>query len=108
MPAQPHRVFHLAAEHGGLTLAAALKRLLPPTGSVSEGEGLPWSQVKKLIAGRRVQINGNLCLDEGRKVAAGDVVHVWDHALASPATAADVQLVFVDEHLVVVNKPAGV
>lgn len=96
MPAQ---IFHLSSEHNGQTLAAALKRLC---------EGQSWSQVRKLVGGRRVQVNGNLCLDEERKVAAGDVVKVLDHALAPPATAADVRLVYVDEHLLVVQKPAGV
>src|SRR4029453_10833710 len=93
------RSFHLADEHHGLTLAAALKRLLAD---------LSWSQVRKLVDGRRVQVNGNLCLDEERKVRAGDVVKLHDHALAPPAKAEDVRLVYVDEHLVVVQKPAGV
>jgi 23S rRNA pseudouridine1911/1915/1917 synthase len=96
MPAQ---TFHLSANHNGQTLAAALKRLLADQS---------WSQVRKLVAGRRVQVNGNLCLDGERKVAAGDVVKILDHALAPPATAADVRLVYVDQHLLVVQKPAGV
>jgi len=95
----PSQTFHLAAEHRGLTLAAALRRVLPDHS---------WSQVRKLISGRRVQVNGNLCLDEERKVSAGDVVKTLEHALAPPATVADVRLVHVDEHLVVVQKPAGV
>src|SRR5262245_13921675 len=99
MAGESQRTFHLAAEHDGLTLAAALKRLLPE---------LSWSQARKLLAGRRVQVNGNLCLDDERKVKAGDVVRLNHHALAPPATAEDVKLVYVDEHLVVVQKPAGV
>ncbi|HZN36876.1 MAG TPA: pseudouridine synthase [Pirellulaceae bacterium] len=99
MAGEPQRTFHLVAEHDGLTLAAALKRLAPK---------LSWSQARKLLAGRRVQVNGNLCLDEERKVKAGDVVRLSSHALAPPATADDVKLVYVDEHLVVVQKPAGV
>jgi 23S rRNA pseudouridine1911/1915/1917 synthase len=95
----PHRSFHLSIEHNRLTLAAALKRLL------SEPS---WSQVRKLIAGRRVQVNGNLCLDGERKVSSGDVVKLLDHSLAPPVTASDVRLAYVDEHLVVVQKPAGV
>jgi 23S rRNA pseudouridine1911/1915/1917 synthase len=106
MAGDPFRTFHLAAEHDGQTLAAAMKRLLTPTRSVSEG--LSWSQVRKLIAGRRVQVNGNLCLDEERKVKAGDVVRLWNRALAAPPDADDVKLVYVDEHLVVIQKPAGV
>lgn len=91
--------FHLAAEHDGLSLGQALKRLMA---------GQSWSQVRRLIAARRVQVNGNLCLDEGRRVKAGDVVKVLERSLAAPASAADIRLVHLDEHLVVVQKPAGV
>ncbi len=93
------QTFHLSAEHNGHTLAAALKRLC---------EGQSWSQVRKLVEGRRTQVNGNLCLDAERKVSTGDVVKVLEHSVAPPATAADVRLVYVDEHLLVVQKPAGV
>jgi 23S rRNA pseudouridine1911/1915/1917 synthase len=93
------RNLHLAAEHDGLSLSQALKRLLPEQS---------WSQVRKLIGRRQVQVNGNLCLDEARPVKSGDVVKLWDHPLAKPADATDVKIVYLDEHLVVVNKPAGV
>jgi 23S rRNA pseudouridine1911/1915/1917 synthase len=96
MPAQ---TYHLAAEHDGLSLPQALKRLLPEQS---------WSQIRKLISGRQVQVNGNLCLDEGRRVQAGDVLKVWDHPLARPAGQSDVRIVYLDQHLVVVQKPAGV
>jgi len=91
--------FHLTDEHDGLNLAAALRRLLPDRS---------WSQVRKLIAGRKVQVNGNLCLDEERKVKAGDIVKVLEQPLAAPVREADARLAYVDEHLVVVHKPAGV
>jgi 23S rRNA pseudouridine1911/1915/1917 synthase len=96
MPAQ---TFHLTAEHDGLSLPQALKRLVPEAS---------WGQVRRLIGGRQVQVNGNLCLDEGRRVKAGDVIKLHDHALAKPADASDVKIVHLDEHLVVVQKPAGV
>jgi 23S rRNA pseudouridine1911/1915/1917 synthase len=95
----PPRTIHLAAEHSGLTLAAALKRLLPDQS---------WSQVRKLLAARRVQVNGNLALDGERKVRSGDVVKILEHSLAPPASAESVRLVYVDEHLLVVQKPAGI
>ena len=95
----PSRNFHLTAEHDGLSLGQALKRLLGDR---------TWSQVRRTITGRQVQVNGNLCLDEGRRVKAGDVVKLWDHPLAKPADASDVKIVHLDEHLVVVQKPAGV
>src|SRR6476646_3302327 len=93
------RTFHLLPEHAGLTLAAALKRLL---------EDQSWSQIRTLVSGRRVQINGNLGLDAERKMQAGDVVKVLEHALAPPVSTENVRLVYVDEHLIVVQKPAGV
>jgi 23S rRNA pseudouridine1911/1915/1917 synthase len=93
------QTFHLAPEHSGLSLGQTLKRLLADQS---------WSQVRRLIAARRVQLNGNLCLDEGRRVKAGDVVKIAEHSLAKPADEADIKIVHLDEHLVVVQKPAGV
>ena len=93
------RTFHLAAEHNGLTLAAALKRLL---------DDHSWSHVRKLIAGRQIQVNGNLSLDAERKIGTGDVVKLFEQSLAPPATAEDVRLAYIDEHLLVIEKPAGV
>ena len=93
------QTFHLTPEHEGQSLASALKRLQPEAS---------WSQVRKLIAGRRVQVNGNLCLDEGRRVKAGDVVKLLDRAASKPVSDEDIRLVHVDEHLLVVQKPAGV
>src|SRR6476661_6713010 len=91
--------FHLAAEHSGLTVAAAMKRLLP---------NHSWSQVRNLIGSRRVQVNGNLCLDAERKVAASDVIKVSETSLPRSISEGDVRLVYVDEHLLVGQKPAGV
>src|SRR5262245_15439913 len=93
------QTIHLSAEHNRQTLAAALKQLLSDRS---------WGQVRKLIESRRIQVNGNLCLDAERKVKTGDVLKILDYSVAPPATAADVRLVYVDEHLVVIQKPAGV
>jgi 23S rRNA pseudouridine1911/1915/1917 synthase len=95
----PTETFHLSPEHDGVSLAAALKRLLPERS---------WSQVRKLIGGRQVQVNGNLCLDEQRRVKAGDVLKLWDHPLAKPADESDVKIVYLDDDLLIVSKPAGV
>ena len=97
MPA--FRNYHIPSELAGKSLSQALKRLLPERS---------WNEVKRLIASRHVQINGNLCLDETRKVTAKDVVKIWEHPLAKPAGERDVRIIYVDEHLVVVEKPAGV
>jgi len=93
------QTFHLRAEHDGLTLGAAVKRVVPERS---------WSQIRKLVEGRRTQVNGNLCLDAERKVKSGDVIKIFDQALAPPVRSDDVRLVYVDEHLIVVQKPAGV
>lgn len=92
------QTFHLTTDYDGLSLGQALKRLLAEQS---------WSQVRRLIGGRRVQVNGNLCLDEGRRVKAGDVLKVSEWALAPPVSDADVKIAYCDEHLVVVQKPAG-
>ncbi|HUE72861.1 MAG TPA: RluA family pseudouridine synthase [Pirellulaceae bacterium] len=89
----------MPTELAGKPLSQALKRLLA---------GKSWNEVKRLIASRHVQINGNLCLDEARKLTTKDVVKVWEQPLAKPAGEGDVRIVYVDEHLVVVEKPAGV
>jgi 23S rRNA pseudouridine1911/1915/1917 synthase len=93
------KTFHLGDEPGSHTLAAALKRLLPDHS---------WSQVRQLIAARRIQVNGNLCLDPQRSVAAGDVIKLFDQPLPKPLEEADIRLAYVDDHLIVVQKPAGV
>jgi 23S rRNA pseudouridine1911/1915/1917 synthase len=94
----PFRNYHIRGQLAGSTLSGALKKLLADES---------WGKVKTLIAGRHVQVNGNLCLDEGRRLTEKDVVKVWEQPLARPVTAGDVRLLHVDEHLVVVEKPAG-
>ncbi len=99
-PAGGHAsVYHLLPEHEGLTLAAALKALRPDTS---------WGQAKKWIARRQVQVNGNLCLDEARRVTPKDVVKLWDQPLAKPVEVHDLRIAYLDEHLLVVEKPAGI
>ncbi|MFN0017335.1 MAG: RluA family pseudouridine synthase [Pirellulaceae bacterium] len=94
----PFRNYHIRGDLVGSTLSGALKKLLA---------GETWGKVKSLISGRHVQVNGNLCLDEGRRLSEKDVVKVWEQPLAKPVTASDVRLLYVDDHLVVVEKPAG-
>ena len=98
MSGQSPEIFHVTYQQGS-SLAAALRQFLPDTS---------WNGVRKLIASRRVQVNGNLCLDEKRKLRAGDVIKLSEHSLPPPVDEEDVKLVYVDEHLVVVQKPAGV
>lgn len=95
----PSTVYHLGSQHAGLTLAAALKELVPNTS---------WSTAKQWIAKRQVQVNGNLCLDEARRVTEKDVVKLFEQPLPRPVAPNDLRIVHLDEHLLVVEKPAGV
>lgn len=92
------KTFHVPPEGKRQTLSAALRGWLP---------GESWTKVKKLIAARHVQINGNLCVDEGRRLKGGDVVKVLPHPLAPPPKQDDVKIRYLDPHLVIVEKPSG-
>jgi 23S rRNA pseudouridine1911/1915/1917 synthase len=86
------------AELAGQTLAAALRRWLP---------GESWSRVRKLVAARRVKINGELVLDPGRRLTEGHMVEVLPAPLPPPKQQAALVLRHLDAHIVVVEKPSG-
>lgn len=98
-PGSKAAVYHLQPQHEGLTLSAALKELCP---------GTSWGQAKKWISKRQVQVNGNLCLDEARRVTIKDVIKLWPQPLAKPVESNDLRIKYIDEYLIVVEKPAGV
>lgn len=93
------RAYHIRPVLAGQSLAQALRHLL---------KDRTWSDVKRLIASRHVQVNGNLCVDEGRRLKAEDVVHVHEQSLARPPESEDLKIVYADADLVVCDKPAGV
>jgi 23S rRNA pseudouridine1911/1915/1917 synthase len=92
------QAFPVTAEHAGQTLAAALRRWLP---------GQSWSQVRQCTAGRRVLIDGALCLDAARRLREGQMVEVLAAPAPPPRQHAAVVLRHLDAHLVVVEKPTG-
>jgi 23S rRNA pseudouridine1911/1915/1917 synthase len=98
-PRAKEQVFHVAADLAGRTLASGLRVWLG---------GPSWSEVRRLIGGRRIELNGNLVLDEDRRLAAGDVVKLLAHPAPKPPGERDVRLQYLDEYLAVVEKPAGV
>lgn len=67
------------------------------------------SQLKKLIDGGEVAVNGERA-KAGRKLRAGDVVELVVPEVVEPAAEPEdipLEILFEDEHLVIVDKPAG-
>jgi 23S rRNA pseudouridine1911/1915/1917 synthase len=94
-----HQAFRVTSDQAQQTLAAALRGWL---------RGQSWSQVRQLVAARRVSINGNVCLDPARRLKADDVVKIAQQSAAPPPSQEDVKIRHLDAHVVVVEKPAGV
>jgi 23S rRNA pseudouridine1911/1915/1917 synthase len=98
MTKSTEHVFHVGAEENGKTLAATLRRWLPRQS---------WSETKRLIESRHVLINGNLCLDVGRRLQTDEVVKLMPQPAAALPKEHDVRVQYLDEHVIVVEKPAG-
>lgn len=81
------------------TILACLRQHMPGK--------LSWSAVRKLLHGRHVTIGDVLCIDESRRLANGERITVHDHSVPPPPTQDDVKVLFVDDHVVVVEKPSG-
>jgi 23S rRNA pseudouridine1911/1915/1917 synthase len=92
-------IFTVSADQAGQTLATLLRQWLP---------GQSWSQVRRLVEGRRVRLNGELWLDAVRRLKADDKVEVLPQPLPRPHEPADIVIRHLDDHLVVVEKPAGI
>lgn len=91
-------VHHVAAADRGQTLAAFLRAHTP---------GASWSRVQKLVRSRHVLVHGNVCTDAARRLKEGEVVKVLEVAAAPLPRADDVKIVYVDDDVVVVDKPTG-
>ncbi|MBN9524525.1 RluA family pseudouridine synthase [bacterium] len=100
MPAEPTAFTVLAAE-AGHTLAKVLRSRLG---------GPSWGEVRKLIAARRVKVGDAVSTDEARRLKEDEVVVLLEHPKPLPRAAHPERLVVrhLDEHVVVVEKPAGV
>ncbi len=88
-------------ELAGQTLAAILRRRLPDQS---------WSQVRKLIAARRVQIDDALCLDPARRLKEGEVLEVAakPYPVHRGATVEELVIRHLDDDVAVVEKASGV
>jgi 23S rRNA pseudouridine1911/1915/1917 synthase len=67
---------------------------------------LSWSQVRRLVQEGKVRVEGRPCLDPQRRLRAGQQIDVRRTQSAAASKAGPV-IRFADEHLVVVDKPAG-
>jgi 23S rRNA pseudouridine1911/1915/1917 synthase len=92
--------FLISADQAGATLAAVLRGILP---------GQSWKQVRQLVAGRRIKLNGELCLDPARRLKPGDAVELLGRPERLPvAFTEDLVVRYLDGHVVVVEKPSGI
>ena len=81
------------------TVLAAMRRELPGA--------LSWSAVRKIQHERRIAIGGVLCIDEARRLTAGEVVTISEVPIPPPPTEEDVTVCHVDKDVIVVEKPSG-
>ncbi|HJZ53749.1 MAG TPA: RluA family pseudouridine synthase [Gemmataceae bacterium] len=100
MPIEPTQ-FVVSPQEAGHTLAKVLRSRLG---------GPSWTEVRKLIAARRVKVGDAVCSDDARRLQENEVVVLLKHPKPLPRVAHSERLVVrhLDEHVVVVEKPAGV
>jgi 23S rRNA pseudouridine1911/1915/1917 synthase len=93
-------LFTIPDEQANATLAAVLRGRLP---------GQSWKQIRQVVSGRRVKVNGELWLDPARRLKAGDTVELLGRAEKLPESFTDDLVVrHLDGHVVVVEKPSGI
>ena len=93
--------FTVLPAEAGHTLAKVLRSRL---------HGPSWNVVRKLITARRVQVGDAICSDDARRLKDGELVTLFDQPKPLPRSAHPERLVVrhLDDHVVVVEKPAGV
>lgn len=108
----------LVGETGGRTVAVTidaaaperLDRALAQALARLPGEAPSRSRIKNLIASGAVSSDGATISDPSRRVKPGQIFSVAFPAvtpLALEAQSADLDVIYEDEHLIVVDKPAG-
>jgi 23S rRNA pseudouridine1911/1915/1917 synthase len=91
---------NVSPEQANQTLAAVLRGLL---------QGHTWKQVRQFVSGRRVKLNGELCLDPARRLKVGDKVELLGRPERLPeAFTEDLVVRYLDDHVVIVEKPSGI
>src|SRR5688572_14992107 len=94
-----HQRFVVPSSLDGRPLDGALKTL----GHFS------WGDARKLIARGKVKVADAVVVDGERRIRTGDVIEIDPRARRPSAASFDrTRLVYVDPHIVVVDKPAGI
>ncbi len=84
-------------------------RARPLDGLVRDELGVSWNAARELVRRGKVTVHGVVVLDAHAPVAAGAELVVRANAPRRDESRLDAdRVVFVDPHLVVVNKPAGI
>jgi len=95
--------FNVFGAEEGHTLAKVLRSRLH--------ESQPsWAAVKAIIESRRVRVGDGICTDVARRLKEGELVTLLANSAHRPKQATPDGLVirYLDEHVVVVEKPAGI
>ena len=92
------QVFHVNDDADGCTLASYLRQQIA---------GTSWAVAERWIRNRRITVHGNICVDAARRLKSGEVIKFLDVPAAAPPGSEDVKIVFLDDQVVVVEKPAG-
>jgi 23S rRNA pseudouridine1911/1915/1917 synthase len=93
------QLYRVRPEQVQQTLCATLRQWIPGAPS--------WGEARQLVSARRVLLNGNLCLDENRRLKETDVVKVLPFPAAPPPRESDVAVLHLDRDMIVVDKPSG-
>lgn len=75
---------------------------------VREQTGESWNAVKRLISSGKVFVDGKAVLDAGYRPGPGESIEIRQNARTPKRGRFEVQIVFQDKHLVVIDKPSGV
>jgi 23S rRNA pseudouridine1911/1915/1917 synthase len=98
MAAPRSEVFHVPDSLSQQTLEAVLRRWQP---------GNSWSQVRQLLRSRRILVDGNLATDGNQRLKTGQVLKLLTQSLPAAVTEKDVIIRYLDDDVVVVEKPSG-
>ena len=90
--------FTVPSEPAFPTLAAFLRTFDP---------AMTWSQARGHVYGRRVKVNGTLCLDDSRRLRTGDSVALLGNSAPPPPGLGSVKVVREDAAFLVIEKPSG-